>query len=243
MLTKTSGIVLKNTKYSDSSVISKIYTRQLGIQTYIVNAIHSPKAAIKPSLLQPMMLLDMVVYHNPAKNIHRIKEVKGLPVLNNLHFDVIKSAIGMYMAELIYRSVKEEEPNENLYDFLEDCILRVDASDSGLALWPVFFALHFTQWLGFFPNNNWSAATPYFNIEEGSFVPFLQQQAHYIEPPHSEYLSQLLNASADSFSAINIPKASRNLLLSRVMDYYSTHIADFSTLRSLPVLASLLRED
>lgn len=242
MLVKTQGIVLKNTRYSDSSVISKIYTRQLGIQTYMINGVYSPKAAIKPSLLQPLSLLEMVVYNNPVKNIQRIKEAKSQPPLQHLHFDVVKSAIGMYMAELIYRTVKEEEPNENLYDFLENIILRIDNSEESLALWPLYFTLHFTQWLGFFPNNNWSLDNIYFSIEEGSFMPIMQSQALFIEPPYSGYLSRILSTKIDALSDEEIPKASRLHLLDRMMDYYKVHLSDFSTLKSLSVLSSLMKD-
>lgn len=243
MLAKTQGIVLKNTRYSDNSVISKIYTRHFGIQTYMVNGIHSPKAAIKPSLLQPLMLLDMVVYHHPSKNIQRIKEAKSQPLLHELHFDVLKSAIGMFMAELIYRTVKEEEPNEGLYNFLENAILRIDATEDSLALWPIYFAVQLSQWLGFFPNDNWSENSAYFSIEEGLYMDFPLQHQHYIEPPHSRFLYDIISCAPENISLLNIPKASRNLLLNKLMDYYAIHVTGFAGLRSLQVLSSLMKED
>jgi DNA repair protein RecO (recombination protein O) len=243
MLTKTQGIVLKNTRYSDNSVISKIYTRNFGIQTYMVNGIHSPKAAIKPSLLQPLMLLDMVVYHHPSKNIQRIKEAKSQPVLHELHFDVLKSATGMFMAELIYRTIKEEEPNEGLYSFIENSILQIDNTQGSIVLWPLYFSVHLTQWLGFFPNDNWSEENQYFSIEEGSFISFPAQHQHCIEPPHSRYLSEILAVSIDNLTALTIPKASRTLILAKMIDYYSIHVTGFAGLRSLQVLTSLMKED
>jgi DNA repair protein RecO (recombination protein O) len=208
----------------------------------MINGIYGPKAAIKPSLLQPLSMLEMVVYNNPVKNIQRIKEAKSQPPLQNLHFDVVKGAIGMFMAELIYRTVKEEEPNENLYDFLENIILTIDASDESLALWPLYFTLHFTQWLGFFPHNNWSEENTYFSIEEGSFTPHMQSQALFIESPHSEYLSRVLSTNINTLPTLDIPKASRTYLLDRMMDYYKVHLSDFSTLKSLSVLSSLMKD-
>ena len=50
MLHKTNGIVLKVIKYSESSIISNIYTERFGLQTYIVNGVRSAKAKGKAGL-------------------------------------------------------------------------------------------------------------------------------------------------------------------------------------------------
>ncbi|MEM8569164.1 MAG: recombination protein O N-terminal domain-containing protein, partial [Bacteroidota bacterium] len=53
MLVKTRGLVFKNFKYRDTSIIVKMLTEQLGIQTYIVNGVRSKKANTKIALYQP----------------------------------------------------------------------------------------------------------------------------------------------------------------------------------------------
>ncbi|MGQ0828308.1 MAG: DNA repair protein RecO, partial [Bacteroidota bacterium] len=37
MIHKTTGIILHTTKYSETSLIIKAYTRQFGLQSYIIN--------------------------------------------------------------------------------------------------------------------------------------------------------------------------------------------------------------
>ncbi|RYD82795.1 MAG: DNA repair protein RecO [Sphingobacteriales bacterium] len=243
MLVKTGGIVIKNTKYSDSSIITKIYTRSLGMQTYMIHGIHSAKAAIKPSLLQPLVLLDLVVYSNPIKNIQRIKEAIPNPTLRSLHFDVVKSTIGLFVAELLHRAVKEEEPNERLYNFVEKFIIYTDDAEINLSVLPLFFVLQMTRFLGFFPQADTAYNYEYFNLTDGVFTEQQAAGVNNIEPQHATYLHKLLTTNFDTLPQARIPKASRTVLLNKIMDYYILHIPGFSSLRSLPVLASLLKED
>jgi DNA repair protein RecO (recombination protein O) len=76
MLQKTSGIVLGFLRYGDSSIITRVYTEEYGLQSYIVNGVRSAKAKNKISLYQPLTLLDLVVYHKENKDLKRISEVK-----------------------------------------------------------------------------------------------------------------------------------------------------------------------
>lgn len=243
MLVKTGGIVIKNTKYSDNSIISKIYTRVLGMQTYIIHGVHSAKAAIKPSLLQPLVLLDLVVYSNPVKNIQRIKEARPNPTLQSIHFDVMKSTIGLFVAELMHRAVKEEEPNTQVYDFVQDFIVFTDRAEENLGVLPLFFVLQMTRFLGFFPQADMDYHGQYFNLNDGIFTDLQESGVSHIEPVHAIHLHKLLSADFSALSHVKIPKSSRTILLSKIMDYYMLHIPGFFALRSLPVLASLLKED
>jgi len=63
MLIKTRGIVLQQFKYLDSSLIVKIYTEELGLQSYMVKGSRSKKSTQKPAYFQPLSLIDLVVYH------------------------------------------------------------------------------------------------------------------------------------------------------------------------------------
>jgi DNA repair protein RecO (recombination protein O) len=205
--------------------------------------VRSPKAAIKPSLLQPLVLLDLVVYSNPIKNIQRIKEARPNPTLNTLHFDVLKSTIGLFIAELLHRAVKEEEPNTQLYDFVEQFILYTDSTEENLSVLPLFFVLHMTRFLGFFPQADSEYTNQHFNLADGQFTDMPESGTNSVEPMHAIHLHRLMFAGFNSLATLKIPKASRVVLLAKIMDYYILHIPGFFSLKSLPVLASLLKED
>ena len=57
MLTKTRGIVLVFIRYKESSIIARIYTKDLGLRSYIVNGVRSIKTS-KIAFFQPLTVLD-----------------------------------------------------------------------------------------------------------------------------------------------------------------------------------------
>ncbi len=76
MLVKTRGIVLNFIKFRETSIITRVYTEQLGPQTYIVNSVRKKGPGARIALFQPFTLLDMVVYTSPKGGITRISEYK-----------------------------------------------------------------------------------------------------------------------------------------------------------------------
>jgi DNA repair protein RecO (recombination protein O) len=240
MLAKTAGIIIRNTRYGEGSLISKIYTRQFGMQSYMINGVQAPKAAIKASMLQPVMLLDMVVYHNSLKDIQRIKEAKNLPVLRSIHFDIVKSGVGLFVSEILNKAIKEEEPNERLYDFAAEFILRLDAETGSLALWPLFFMVKLTNILGFSPTNNFDPMeNKLFDLVEGGFTEYPQKSEFAISMPDSQYFSKLLEMEYADLPTAQIPKPIRSELLNKLILYYKLHLPDFQDIKSVEVLAGL----
>ena len=53
MYHKTRAIVLHCIKYSETSVIAKIYTEKLGMQSYMVKGVRAAKSKSKAAMLQP----------------------------------------------------------------------------------------------------------------------------------------------------------------------------------------------
>ena len=122
MLHKTRGIVFKTTDYSESSVVVQIFTEKFGLQSYIINGAKKPKAKISRNMLQPLHLVDMVVYHKSNGNVQRIAELKNSPTLQTIPYDVIKSCIVMFLNEVLYKAVKQQTPDETIFDFIFNAI-------------------------------------------------------------------------------------------------------------------------
>lgn len=152
MLYKTRGIVFKTTDYSESSVVVQIFTEKFGLQSYIVNGAKKPKAKISRNMLQPLHLVDMVVYHKANGNVQRISELKNVPVLQGVPYDVIKSCIAMFLNEVLYKAIKQQSADENLFDFVFNAIELLDHKTTGLANFHLLFLIQLTRYLGFYPH-------------------------------------------------------------------------------------------
>ena len=91
MLHKTKGIVLNFVKFKETSVIVKIYTEKFGLQSYIENGVRSSKSKNKIALFQPLTQLELVVYHDPKKEINRISEIRCILPYKSIPFEIKKS--------------------------------------------------------------------------------------------------------------------------------------------------------
>jgi DNA repair protein RecO (recombination protein O) len=171
LIYSTKGIVLRTIKYGETSIVVSIFTELFGIQTYLVNGVRTPGKSTKAHLFQPSSLLEMQVYHNELKNLQRIKEVKWSILYKNILSDVIKNSIALFMVELLQKTLKQPETNENLFHFCEDAFLHLDIARKEItANFSVYFSIRIAQITGFSLQNNYSEKKNIFSIKEGCFV-------------------------------------------------------------------------
>jgi DNA repair protein RecO (recombination protein O) len=241
MLTKTNAIVIKTINYSENSIILKCFTDQYGLQSYLINGVKNQKGAIKPSHLLALNLLELEVYHQLNKNLQRIKELKCQPVLNNLHFNLVKSSIGIFIGEVLNKTIQaENQTDKNMFDFLFTFIQFLDLTNQNIANFPIYFMIQLSQYLGFNPKLNYSIENNCFDLIEGEFKPNEYGDINVIEPALANYWFQLCNIGIDSFSTVEINKKERNELLNHALFYFKTHIDGFNELKSHKVLMEVL---
>lgn len=233
MIAKTKAIVFKNTNYGESSLISRMYTRNYGIRTYMLQSVKKGKSAIKPSMVMPLSLLEMDVYEKNNANINRVKELKNTSLLLNIHSDMVKKSIGMFMVEILNQCIIEEHCEEELFDFIEAKILELDMEDTN-PLYPSLFLLDLAGFIGLAPNRNYDEKTPYFDCEEGEYVAF--SNLHTLNAEVSSLLNQLQKGDRPVLSRKN-----RLELLQGLTHYYQCNIIRSSRgLKSLEILSEVL---
>lgn len=240
MLHKTRGIVLKTTDYGESSVIVQVFTEKLGLQSYIINGVKKPKAKISRNMLQPLHLLDMVVYYKAAGNVQRIAELKTSPVLLSIPYDVIKSSMAMFLNEVLYKSIRQQTADENLFDFVFNAIEWLDHQTVGLANFHLLFLTQLTRYLGFYPDRNQVNEADYFDLKNGVFIKYKPDTFSYLSPPHTQNFSRLLQCNFESLPALKLTNDERRYLIAKLLEYYALHIEGFGNIRSHEILEEVL---
>jgi len=242
MLYNTPGIVLHQVKYSESSVIAKIYTKLFGLQSYIIHGIRNKKSKIKPALLQHLTLVDMVVYHKAKSNIQNIKEIKIAYPFQSIPYNIHKSSIAVFINEILYNVIKEEEANADLFRFLFSSIQILDLKESHYATFHYLFLMQLTKHLGFYPETNFSVVNCNFNLEEGKFTSQKGIAGIYVKPPYSSYISDLTTRSFDDMESLNINSIHKNKLLEVLLNYYRMHLPVTLKIKSHLVLQTVLND-
>lgn len=243
-LHKTKGIVLRTVKYGETSIIVSIFTELFGLQSYLVNGVRATtkQGAGKANLFQPSVILDLVVYHNELKNLNRIKEFKWAVIYQQILSDVRKNGVALFMVELLAKCLKQPETNTDLFHFAEDAFIHLDkSSDTVMANFSLFFSLHLTHFFGFRINDNYSQKKTFLDMLEGSFVTEQPQHPHFLEDKQALITSQLLKIlQPGELEDIKLNAEWRRSLLQAYITYYTLHIHEFGTMKTLPVLKEIV---
>src|SRR5688572_13024307 len=244
----TKGIVLRSVKYGETSIIVTVFTELFGIQSYLVNGVrtHTKKGSGKANLFQPAAILDMIVYHNELKHLHRIKEFKWGYLYQKIFSDVSRNAVALFMVELLAKCLKQPEANADLFNFCEDALIHLDDSKEAVAAnLPLFFALHLSGFFGFQPANPGKEVLNkndlYLDLKEGMFSDRQPDHIHFIEGKQALVTAELLNTRRPAeLEDIKLNQDFRRQLLQAYETYYALHIQDFGTMKTLPVLREVL---
>ncbi len=231
MLHKTRGIALNYIRYRETSIIVKIYTEEFGIQSYIVNGVRSAKSKTnRIALFQPLTLLDLVVYHkNKEQTIHRLSEVKCSLPFKSLPFDFVKSSIALFMTELLVKTLREEESNPPLFQFLSESIVYLEETTVQYENFHLQFLAKLAFYLGF-------GAETALEIEQqlsDNLYPYV------LEPTMRESLQGFIHLPFDY--PVQLNRLQRNQLLDALVFYYKIHLEGLGEIKSLEVLRELMK--
>lgn len=239
MLHKTRGIVLKTTNYSESSVVSQVFTEKFGLQSYIVNGARKPKAKIGMTLLQPLHLLDMVVYHRENSSLQRISEARQLPTFQTIPYDIVKSTVVMFLNEMLYKSLRQQSADEPLFNYIFNAVSWLDSLEKMPANFHLLFLLKLSRFLGFNPAMP-KTGQVFFDLKDGVFCQNLPAHASVLQQPHTDQLAELLGCAFENLYTLRISLSDRRFLLSKIIDFYRLHIDNMGEIKSHEVLEEVL---
>lgn len=210
-------------KYSETSIITDIYTEARGMQSYYIPGVRSEKSRMKPGLFQAMSVVDLVATAREDKAMQGVREARMAEVYETIPFDVRKGAIALFLAEVIRKTLREVEANPALFTFLLENLLFLDRSPrfSNVHL---HFLVHFSGFLGFLPGGDYQEDTPCFNLREGMFTGAQDPEPRLLSPELSEVLYQLLELDIQAAQQIAMGKSARNTLLDYLLEYYRFHL-------------------
>jgi DNA repair protein RecO (recombination protein O) len=230
------AIVLQNIKYSETSVICKLFTEQFGVMSYMINGVRTTKGRSKASLLQPLTILEIEATQRDNKNLQRLKEVKRLKTFVSIPFDIRKSAMAQLIVEVLNKALHPHEANQDLFEFVFDSLCFLDDSTHLNPDFHLFFLIQLSSFIGFQPHGSYTSVTPLFDLKEGAFVSTALSDAGAVGSPHSKYISDLCAANFTQVQPILSNSAERNTLLNYLVLYYKHHIEGFGNLKSPEVL-------
>ncbi len=225
MLHKTRGIVLGFVKYRESSIIVKIFTENFGLKSFIVNGVRSAKLKKgKIALYQPLTQLELVIYHRPNRSLDRISEARVDAHCHNTGLSFRKTTIAIFLAELLGKTLKEEEENLPLYHFVARGLSTLDRLETHIENFHLMFMLELAAHLGFaIPSHR------VLNRDHALFDTRDTRMASLVDQLIAGDYGQYVQASGHE----------RSQVLEILIDFYRFHYDNFGEIKSLQVLKEL----
>jgi len=234
MQVTTNAIVLSSLKYGDTSLIVKAFTASDGLKSYLLKGIlASKKGKLKTALFQPLMQLEVVANHRNKGTLESIREAKVSYHYQSLHTAIGKNALTMFLAEILSNSIREEEPNQGLFEFLEASLQWLDAHDK-VSNFHIYFLLRLSKYLGIFPDTT-AIESSCFDLLEGEFTntPSLNP---ILTGENLMYFKTFLGINFDALETVRMSRAERQDLLKSLVLYFELHLQGFRKPKSLAIL-------
>ena len=233
---KARGVVLSTVKYGDSGMVVQMLTDRYGRQSYMVQGVRSSRGrGSKMALFQPLFILEFEGLESSHSDLHKMREVQNGVVFKSVPYDIRKSTMALFMAEVLYRLVGESEANEPLFDFVFNSVMALDEIDEGVANFHLWFLANLSRYLGYFPGNEYQKGC-WFDMREGLYTRTMPLHDHVMNEAEAELLCDLTECDLDCLGEIPLNREQRVAMLSRLVEYYSIHLDAIRSVRSIEIL-------
>ncbi len=228
--------MLHTLKYGDSSMVVYLLTDVGGRRNFMVQGVRSRSGrGSKLALFQPMFPVEFEGLESPRQQMDRFKEVRSGFPLQHLPFDVRKSTVALFMAETLYRLVRESEPNRALFDFVWSSVAALDVLQSGVANFHLWFLVHLSRLLGFSPGNDHTPGD-WFDLHEGLYVGSRPLHPGVMSQEDARTMADLMRCDVRLLGTIPLNRSQRVAFLDAMLVYLGYHLDAVSAVQSVRIL-------
>lgn len=206
-------IILNTTRFSERSLVIHCLSREWGRRSFLVG-----NAARLMPFFQPLSMLDCEITENPRSQLYNASAFSDAHPLVGLRSSYGKNAISMFMAEVLYRALREGVEEPGLFEWCEKEIMLLDALEGSYANFHICFLLDFAAAMGFSPSYD-------------ALLPFLEDSAAVAH--------EFLQRNATDAMLLPITGTRRSELCARLLKYLECHLEAPLNIRSLAVLQEI----
>ena len=236
MLEKTRGIVLHQIKYTDSGIVTQIYTRKFGRQSFLIKGMRNKKTGKHNINFQPLFILDMELYYKAAREMQTLKEFSVSFAPYDIYSNIKKSSVAIFLGEVLTSVLKEETPHDEMFEYIEESIMYFENCKESFANFHIAFLAGLSSFLGFEPHPRLEKEDQFFDMLNGIFVPVPPVHGNYANEEITNILADFFVSSYDSISNISLSGKIRNDILETLVRFYSLHLPGLKRIKSLEIL-------
>ncbi|MFH2141725.1 MAG: DNA repair protein RecO [Bacteroidota bacterium] len=231
MQQKLEGIILSSTKISDSVRIINIYTNLCGRKSCFLRSSSNKKSKHISNFIHALSIINFECDIRINREISYINEISLNYFYETITINPYKSSIAFFLAEIIDKTLREEEKNQEMYSFLTSQLVAFDQIKENISIFHLAFLVKYSKYLGIMPDIIYSGNN---YLDQSQF--FTQDQAYLIE--------LFKNLNYNNISEIKITWQDRIVFLEKIILYYKIKfdIAEFKTHTILKEMFTQLSE-
>lgn len=209
-------IVLSTTKVGENALVVHSLSKEWGRRGFLV---HSPGKAGMARFL-PLNIIEAEVVENPKSDLWSIRGISLKDGLPGIRGNLRKNTLTLFLAEVLFRTLREGMVEDGLYEWCVGSILTLDALESDFSNFHIRFLLEFAGALGFRPTMD-------------DIGPFAGEYYAALQP--------FLTSGFEQSMLIPLNGSIRNALCEVLINYLSFHTDTPIQVKSLAVLRDLYR--
>lgn len=233
MLTKTAAIVLHRQPYTDKGHVVHLYTQSDGRMAVLAHC--GKHTTTRAALIQPLQLLDLIIDVQPHRNVQYIRESRPATIFRTIGNRPETNAVALFLAEVLYRTLRLPQADTALFNFLYSSILYLDTHDN-IANFHLVFLMKLAHHLGFFPNLSQFDTDALFDMEAACFCHILPPHPYFLQKNEAQAFAKLVRMNYKTMHLFALSHTQRNLILQQILLYYKLHLTNFPSIKSLEIL-------
>ena len=237
MSTPYRAILLKKIKYGEHNLILQTYTRKEGSKAFFAGAQNSKGKSKTP--LHPLSVLEIETSKGKG-SLLRIKEMTNQTPYLNIMGDVKRTSILMFLNEVLMKCLADYQEDQQLFDFIERTCQELNSKQGEVNNFHIKCLFDLSSHMGFYPNGQYSAEQPFFDLIDGVFSTETPLHSNYLSPDKAQLFSKFLDNHGRDNEGITLSNQERRMLLNQLLIYYRIHVENFNELKSVEVLETVL---
>jgi len=236
------GIALSTIRHKDGVAILKVFTRGHGIIGCLVReGVKGSRRA--RNLHAPLSMLHLVGLRTLKRDLHRFDRAeRPLPQQRTL-LEVPRSAVAMFLAEVVIRTVEPGAPHPDLFDALWRTAESLEKEEVFTRL-HLSFLVEAVRVQGLRPDapEAQPSGMGRFNLASAEWESGPPVGEDFLSPSEATAFLRIQGTEIDEVRAQPIPSDVRNRLVLHHVHYLQLHLSSPKALRSWDVLKTVLAD-
>lgn len=153
---KVKGLVIKQSTFGEANRILTLFTREYGIIKATAYGAKSSKS--KNSASTQFLCYGDYVLKKSGTEFYTVTSADTIESFFEIHKDIIKLSLAVYMCDLVYALINTNSPDENIMSLLLNSLWALAKKDYKDTLVKAVFELKAMCYAGYMPNLNYCSA-------------------------------------------------------------------------------------